>query len=192
MAKNIRFGDLVRNSGRPKTVALWVKPEDNPAAARAIKENRILTVLQESGRKDHGLIGFKVLPGALYLEFPRALPHADDAIVIGINYQLLEEPVVPEKDRVKPARPAPVHRTARADAPSNDVLDLVREVAPREEEPKKPQPQKFSITVRRTASVEDQITVKALDRADAEQQALEKAKRKPFRPGKAVRAEVVK
>lgn len=102
MEKKIRFGDLVRNSGRPRTVTLWTKPEDSPALVRARKKNRVLTVIQKTGKQDHAFIGFKTLPGALYLEFPRALPGAQDARVIGLNYELIDEPGVPEKDRVKP------------------------------------------------------------------------------------------
>src|SRR5438105_1310707 len=45
---------------------------------------------------------------------------------------------------------------------------------------KKPERQEFAIKVRRTASVEDEITVKALDRSEAERLALERAKHKPF------------
>jgi hypothetical protein len=175
MAKTIRFGDLVRNSGRPKTVTLWSKPEDNPSFARAIKENRVLTVLQESGRKDHGRIGFKLLPSALYLEFPRSLPRTGDAVVVGINYQLIDEPAVPAKDRAKLAKPPPFR--PKPESPLPQI---------KEPEPvvKKPEPQEFTIKVRRTASVEDKITVKALDRSEAERLALERAQHKPFKPGK--------
>src|ERR1043165_3428924 len=109
MAKTIRFGDLVRSSGRPRTVTLWTKPQDSPSLTSAIKKNRVLTVVQEAGKKDHGLMGFKQLPGALYLEFPRPLPHEkEEAKVIGINYQLIDEPTVPKKDRVKLSKPKPV------------------------------------------------------------------------------------
>src|SRR5262249_15798525 len=93
--KTIRFGDLVRDSGKPRTVTLWCKPEDNPLLTGAMKQNRVLTVIQEQGKKDHGVIGFKSEPGALYLVFPRALPHELDARVVGIDYQLIEEPAVP-------------------------------------------------------------------------------------------------
>jgi hypothetical protein len=187
MGKQLRFGDLVRDSGRPKTVALWTKPEDNPELTRAIKQNRVLTVLQESGKKDHGLIGFKVLPGALYLEFPKILPDANDAVVIGINYQLIDEPPVPEEDRAKPAKPPPARpRPAPATATHPSAIkepDLVVE---------KPKPQEFTIKVRRTASVEEEITVKAMDKADAEKQALERARHIPFKPKSEVKVELVK
>jgi len=181
--KTIRFGDLVRSSGRPKTVTLWAKPQDDPSLTGAVKQNRVLTVVQEGGKKDHGFVGFKLLPGALYLEFPRPLLYDEDARVVGINYQLIAEPTVPEKDRVKagkPEKPPPIHKKPVELAP------------PPEPVVQKPQPHEFIVRVRRTATLEDEIKVKALDQPAAEQLALERAKHKPFKPGKPVKVEVVK
>jgi hypothetical protein len=181
--KTIRFGDLVRDSGRPRTVTLWGKPEDDPSLTGAIKQNRILTVVQELGKKDHGLVGFKLLPGALFLEFPRPLPRDEEVRVIGINFQLIEEPPVPEKDRAKPGKPAkplPAHKKPV------ELSPVPEPVVP------KPKPLEFTVRVRRTATVEDEIKVKALDQPAAEQLALERVKNKPFKPGQEVKTEVVK
>ena len=92
MEKKVRFGDLVRNCGRPEVVTLWARPEKNPALTKAIKQNRVLTVIQEPGKRDYGVLGFELRPGALILVFPRVLPRAQGARVIGINLQLLEQP----------------------------------------------------------------------------------------------------
>jgi hypothetical protein len=51
MEKTLRFGDLVRNSGRPETIALWTDPKKDRTLTRAIKENRVLTVIQEPGKR---------------------------------------------------------------------------------------------------------------------------------------------
>jgi hypothetical protein len=181
--KTIRFGDLVRGSGRPRTFTLWTKPEDDPSLTGAIKKNRVLTVVQESGKKDHGFVGFKLRPGALYLEFPKPLTHEEDARVVGIDYKLIDEPIVPEKDRAKPgkpAKPAPTHKKpAEPSTPPEPVVQ-------------KPTLHEFTVRVRRTATIEDDIKVKALDQPAAEQQALERAKHKPFKPGKTVQAEIVR
>jgi hypothetical protein len=180
--KMIRFDDLVRGSGMPRTITLWGKPQDDPWLNGAIKQNRVLTVVQERGKKDHGLVGLKLLPGALFLEFPRPLPRDEDARVIGINYQLIAEPTVPEKDRPKPSKPA-----ERTPSPPKPV-----ETPPREPVVQKPKVHEFIVRVRRTATVEDEIKVKALDRPAAERLALERAKLKEFKAGKEVKAEVVK
>jgi hypothetical protein len=60
-----------------------------------------MTVIQEPKRRDHGMIGFKPKPGASFMVFPRPLPREQNARVVGINYPLLEEPVVPKAHRTK-------------------------------------------------------------------------------------------
>ena len=89
----IRFGDLVRESGRPRVVTLWTDPKKDRPFSKAIRENRVLTVHTDpaSGRKDYGEIGFCREPGALYLVFPERLPKEPKARIVGINYQLAEE-----------------------------------------------------------------------------------------------------
>jgi hypothetical protein len=161
MKKQIRFGDLVRNSGRPQVVTLWTEPEKNPALRTAIKQNRVLTVIQTPGERDYGLIGFHLQPGVAYLVFPRPLPDAPSAKVIGINYQLVEQPVltpptVPREEKPKPAptKPKPVRR--------------------------EPVPRKFKVKVRRTASSVSEVTVEAEDQATAKRKAVEAVKGKPF------------
>jgi hypothetical protein len=182
MAKTIRFGDLVRDSGRPQTVALWGKPENDPILSRAIKQNRVLTVVQELGKSDHGTIGFKQLPGAVYLVFPKPLPNEPDARVIGLNYQLIEEPVVPAAQRAKSTEPKP---------PKPIKLQPEPELPPRQPRPAAPlrlppppSPRKFTVRIRRTATQETDFTVEALDQTSAERQALERARQKPFKPAK--------
>jgi len=183
MEKNVRFGDLVRNSGRPQTVALWSKPEKDLTLSRAIKENRVLTVVQEPGKADHGTIGFKLLPGALYLVFPKPLSQEPDARVIGLNYELIEEPVVPKAQRAKPTP------QAKPTEPSKVVPGPPQKPSA----PAEPAPRKFTVRVRRTASEETDFIIEALDQGSAEQQALERARQKAFKPAKDdVRVEVVK
>jgi hypothetical protein len=183
MEKKLRFGDLVRDSGRPQTVALWAKPEKDPALSRAIKENRVLTVAQEPGKADHGTIGFKLLPGALYLVFPKPLPQEPDARVIGLNYELIEEPVVPKAHRAKPAPPAKLTEPSTAEPGP----------PPKPPPPAEPVPRKFTVRVRRTAREETDFIIEALDQGSAEQQALERARHKTFKPSKDdVLVEVVK
>jgi hypothetical protein len=93
MPKNVRFGELVRNSGRPSVHTLWTKPGRDRAFTQAVKRNRVLTVVHDptSKRKDYGEIGFHERHGASYLIFPRPLPKDGPAHVIGINYSLLAE-----------------------------------------------------------------------------------------------------
>lgn len=174
MEKKVRFGDLVRNSGRPQTVTLWTKPEKNPALTKAIKQNRVLTLIQEPGKRDYGLLGFKLRQGALYLVFPRPLPREQNARVIGINFQLVEEPVVTEAERAKERKPS-----HEREAPK-PVL-------------RRATTQKFTVNVRRTATLESEFSVDARDKEAAKRQAVEAARKAPFELSDAkVRVEVVK
>src|SRR4030088_3300981 len=100
MPKTMRFGDLVREAGRPEIATLWVEPKKDPAFSKAVRENRVLTVSTDpSGhRKDAGKIGFHPKEGSLYLVFPRKLPAGVQSRIVGINYQLTEDK--PPKDPV--------------------------------------------------------------------------------------------
>ena len=91
--KPIRFGDLVRNSGRPHTLALWTEPKKIGELQKAIRSNRVLTVRHPNvgTRRDVGIIGFKQAPMSSYLIFPRPLQADKEQSVIGINYLLIDE-----------------------------------------------------------------------------------------------------
>jgi hypothetical protein len=94
MEKRIRFGDLVRNSGRPSVWTLWADPRKDRAFTKAVRENRVLTVIQEpaSKHRDYARIGFHRQQYASYLVFPKRLPKDSDSRVIGIHYELVQEP----------------------------------------------------------------------------------------------------
>ena len=161
MEKKLRFGDLVRNSGRPQIVTLWTQPEENRDLTKAIKGNRVLTVIQEPGKRDYGVIGFKKRPGTSFLIFPQALPKEPAARVVGINYQLAEEPLPIHATTIKPGKqPAPAE--------------------PLKPSPPVPQTRKFKVKIRRIATIEDEIDVEASSRKAAEHQAMESAQEKAF------------
>src|SRR5437660_3086328 len=47
MGKTTRFGDLVRTSGRPQTVTLWTDPRKDRSFSKAVRENRVLTIIAD-------------------------------------------------------------------------------------------------------------------------------------------------
>lgn len=154
MSKEIRFSELVKRAGRPKTATLWTKPTKDQAFMKAVKQNRVLTVVQapHHSHKDHGEIGFHEQPLAMYLVFPKALPRAADAQVIGLKYELLEEPPVSHPVRpVEPARPAP-----------------------------KPVQKEFEVVVERAALLKTTVHVTAKNRSEASAQALQTVKEQNF------------
>lgn len=72
---------------------LWTAPEKNKGLQAAIKHNRILTVRQQNvgNKRDVGFVGFRPVPQASFLVFPRPLEASRDQKVIGINYSLLDQ-----------------------------------------------------------------------------------------------------
>lgn len=96
----LRFSDLVKTAGMPEPKSLWTDPKTDRDFMRAVKQKRVLTVMQESQRKDFGELGFHQHPGALYFIFPKPLP-SEQGKVIGIKYDLVEsgEPA----DAISPA-----------------------------------------------------------------------------------------
>jgi len=176
MEKKIRFGDLVRESGRPQTHTLWTDAKHDKQLQQAIKKNQVVTVIQEptSNKKDFGRIGFHEQPGASYLIFPRSLKTDDnDARIIGLNYQLIEEPIVknPVKlSEIKLPKVKPKTHVPKAEATEK----------PEVEAPKPPPRKNFSFTIKRTATLETKVDVEAENKAAAKEQAMKLVKEQPF------------
>ena len=105
MPKEIRFGDLVKAAGKPQMITLWTNPKEDRNFMKAVKENRVLTLIQApaSKRKDFGRIGFHQGPYASYLVFPKPLPKANPR-VIGIKYDLVKQGIVSDPVKLSPER----------------------------------------------------------------------------------------
>ncbi len=185
MAKTIRFGDLVRNYGRPEPVTLWTDPKHDPRISKAICENRVLTVHQEptSNKKDFGEIGFHKIPFAAYFVFPRPLPKDTSSRVIGINYHLAEEARAVSK---------PLRNFRKTKLPKAKAESPKAQKKPKPEPKPKPLVKNYTVVMRRTATSETAINVKAENEERARTRALEIVKGKRFPLNKAVlKAEVV-
>ena len=180
MEKKVRFGDLVRTSGRPQIATLWTAPEKDRTFSRALKESRVMTVMEPPQKTPFGMLGLKEDPHSVFLIFPRALDLTPNTRVIGINYQLAEQP---ELSAPTPAA-KPQHPT-RAEPKGTPK--------PRTPAPKPKLAKRFKVRLRRTATLDETHEVEALNRREAERQVIENAKREPFDLDRAaVREEVVK
>src|ERR1043165_5225568 len=125
--KKLRFGDLVRNSGRPKTFTLWTTPNKSKELQDAIRTHRVMTVHRHivGSKADVGEIGFHQDKDALYLIFPRRLEAPAPAPVVGINYELLEEPTPAHPVRlteIQPPKPRTKAKTPDKARPEVKVL----------------------------------------------------------------------
>jgi hypothetical protein len=93
--KTVRFAKIVERSGQPHVHTLWLPPEKDPELQRAQKAGRVMTVERSaSGSKtDVGVVGFDPhAKNAQYLIFPKSLKAFDAARVIGIKFDLVDQP----------------------------------------------------------------------------------------------------
>jgi hypothetical protein len=162
--KEIRFRDLVKLSGTPEVVSLWSDPKQDRSFMKAVRENRVLTVIQEpaSKTKDFGKIGFFQKPHASFLVFPEPLRGTPDSRVIGIKYDLVQQRKVKDPLSKKDLK-APSRKSRMTKAPKT-----------------------FNVLVRRVATVEDSVPVTAPSRDAAKQRVLQALKRQPFDLSKAI------
>jgi hypothetical protein len=164
----LRFSELVKRHGQPEIKTLWTKPEDDAAFMRAVKQDRVLTLVQEpsSKHKDSGEIGFHQKPYASYLIFPKALEESKGAKVIGIKYDLIREPQISDALSSKSLKTLPrKKRIQAAEKPEKRLL--------------------FNIRVRRTAILDTTIAVEAKSKSEARQRAIEIAKGQSFNSSEA-------
>lgn len=91
--KRVRFDALVKVCGAPEQVTLWAVPGPGSDFMRAVDQNRVATLVQHNkgNAKDFGIIGFKPMPSAAFLLFPKPLPHGIGTKIVGIKYGGLTE-----------------------------------------------------------------------------------------------------
>jgi hypothetical protein len=167
--KQVRFSKLVEQGEKPAAYLPFGDPEKDNSFMRAVKEERVVTIKQEptSKHKDFGIVGFLKEKYVTYLIFPKPLPQFSGQRVIGINYEVLSsENVIPfgGPQRVR-ARP----KATKARPPKEQPAPK-----PKKEKPP-PQPKQFSVRLRVTATVENDIEVTAWNKREAENKARSEA-----------------
>ncbi|HEX8295803.1 MAG TPA: hypothetical protein VF593_05850 [Chthoniobacteraceae bacterium] len=105
----VRFSQVVAQSGAPEPYTLWTAPEEDGDFQRALKQQRVLSVHQETtgGQKDFGTVGYGGEKGVELLIFPKSVAQFDGRRVIGIKYELLKT--------AEPAEPKPKPKAAPAE-----------------------------------------------------------------------------
>lgn len=203
MASQIRFTQLVKAAGKPHVATLWVAdPAKDPNFKKAIDENRVLTVHHANvGTKtDTGEIGFIKGGAASYLIFPKALPMAEGTRVIGLKFDMLDEPEVkdpvkvteaPKKtkiERVKTVAEVEPEKTAaeeKEQAPAEDEMKVepaASKQQKRKSTAKVKETSKFKVTVEFAATATKQIEVEAKNATEAITKALKEAHKSPPEP----------
>jgi len=164
----IRFRDLVKTAGTPEPKSLWTDPKADRDFMRAVKQKRVLTVVQESKRKDFGELGFHQHAGALYFVFPKPLP-AEEGRVIGIKYDLAESG--DPKDAISPVELNRRAKKTRAKSPETKSAA--------------PAVKTFQVAIRRVAAIETSLTIDAHSKSEARAKVSELMRKAEFDASKA-------
>ncbi|HTL59396.1 MAG TPA: hypothetical protein VL361_27240 [Candidatus Limnocylindrales bacterium] len=164
------MNNLVSAAGKPEIVTLWRPPDEDPAFMKAVKDNRVLTLIQEptSQHKAYAIVGFHQQPYASYLIFPKPLPTAEPLHVVGIKDELMAQPKVDHP--IGPVKAKPPKR------PTLKPIEVDKT---------------YNVHIRRTAVVEKTLEIQAASQAEARKKALQTAESEPFDLAKAaVKTEV--
>jgi hypothetical protein len=104
----VRFSKVLEACGKPDIHLLLIDPAKDKTLQAAIKSDRVMTLYQQSGGTDHGVVGFEQGRSRQFLVFPKPLKPFLGQRIVGIKYELLEDAPVPkkeatEKETVKPS-----------------------------------------------------------------------------------------
>lgn len=184
--KTVRFTVVTQKCGRPEAVSLWTKPEEDRAFMRAVKQDRVLTIMQEPGaaKKDYGVVGFVEERHAAYLVFPKSLKAFHDYRIVGIKYDLVQlaGPLgKPVSRRILKRQTRPHPKKAKVGlepltaGPSESLSRFARAASQSPGRRPPPAPGKadkrFAVTLRFQAIAELTVEVEADSREDAREKA---------------------
>jgi hypothetical protein len=119
-AKTVRFTHVVERAGQPHVHTLWVAPDKDRTFKQALQAHRVMTVDQSpSGHSDVGLVGFDPAHrhGGQFLIFPKSLKAFEGARVVGIKFDLVEQPKAIATPTAKPPAPPKESRREKSPAP---------------------------------------------------------------------------
>lgn len=120
----VRFSKVLEACGKPDIHLLLIDPAKDKTLQAAIKSDRVMTLYQQSGGTDHGVVGFEQGRSRQFLVFPKPLKPFLGQRIVGIKYELLEDALVPkkeatEKETVKPSDKPSVEPAAAKKRPES-------------------------------------------------------------------------
>jgi hypothetical protein len=183
-AGKARFAKVVETAGKPEIVSLWTKPERDKQFMAAVRQNRIVTIIQETvgSAKDFGTVGFLREKNVSYLIFPRSLDGFEGRRIVGIKYDLIETPK-PVGRVIKPAapprgagkgKPRPAEWKAESQRPAKEVSHAKGTKT-------------FTVTIRFSATAQVRERVEARSKKEARELGLDQALMPDFRHGTVTR-----
>lgn len=179
--RTVRFAKVVELAGNPHVISLWTRPERDRPLMTAVRQNRVMTIKQETvgSAKDFGIVGFLREKNVSYLIFPRSLDAFKDRRVIGIKYDLVETPE-PLGRVVKPGPAPTASRTGKTRSATPRTASIANQPYPAKQKT-------FRVSIRFTATAEVRETVEADTKKLAAQLALQRAVMPDFRRGTVTR-----
>ena len=103
----VRFSKVLEACGKPDIHLLLIDPAKDKTLQEAIKSDRVMTLYQQSGGSDHGVVGFEQGRSRQFLVFPKPLKPFQGQRIVGIKYELLEDAPAPKKEPAKKEAPKP-------------------------------------------------------------------------------------
>jgi hypothetical protein len=97
----VRFSKVLEACGKPDIHLLLIDPAKDKTLQAAIKSDRVMTLYQQSGGTDHGVVGFEQGRSRQFLVFPKPLKPFLGQRIVGIKYELLEDALVLKKETAK-------------------------------------------------------------------------------------------
>jgi hypothetical protein len=116
----VRFSKVLEACGKPDIHLLLIDPAKDKTLQAAIKSDRVMTLYQQSGGTDHGVVGFEQGRSRQFLVFPKPLKPFLGQRIVGIKYELLEDAPAPKKETVKKEAAAPDEQT---DEPAPTLIE---------------------------------------------------------------------
>lgn len=117
--KTVRFAQVVARSGKPRAHAFWVAPEHDREFLAAQKAGRVMMIAAPTpGKADVGTVGYDKAhaAGAQILIFPKSLRPFEGARVVGVKFDLVQQPSLVAGE---PETPPPAHASRhKAHGPS--------------------------------------------------------------------------
>jgi hypothetical protein len=176
----VRFAQVVKECGRPEPVTLWTDPKKDPDFQAANRQQRIMTVIQETvgAKKDFGLVGFHRSEHASYWKFPKPLGDFGGKRVIGIKYDMLNvpKPKDPVSLTAEPAKKASPKDREKPITEQKATKEPARKPSP-DLLPEKPEPKlhRYRVIIRAIATTENAREIEATSAKEAEELALNMA-----------------
>ena len=119
----VRFSKVIEACGKPDIHLLLIDPAKDKTLQAAIKSDRVMTLYQQSGSTDHGIVGFEQGRSRQFLVFPKSLKPFNGQRIVGIKYELLEDAPVPEKETAKKEPVKPVDEEGPKPAPARNTSE---------------------------------------------------------------------